>query len=303
MRATNRKRPKTRFNGHPRAAFKNFRRILLLSSVVSGIADLMRKWVWSFVVVSILTSSGFLVQRQFFFEPSSHGKRLSTWVLKTPLYAANKTNMDAVVALREIGTNAVPYLVALLNSKNSSLATRLWQASDRMPFIRWHLMSDFERCHRAMQALSILEHDACPALPELRKLLTDQNYTGGLTHPQEEAAAVLAHIRPEGVAILVQATTNKDQWVQKAAIQALGSNPPAEPGVVVSLTHCLKSENPDVRLLAAVAIGMLQEDPEIAVPALREALNDESTVVQQSVAHSLTKFGLVVDPSFDPARN
>ncbi len=266
----------------------------------------MRKWAWSLTVVAILTSSGFVVYRQFSLEPSSHGKRLSTWVLKTPLDAANTTNMDAVVALRDIGTNAVPYLLALLKYRNSWLATRLWQASDRVPSIRWDLMSDFERCHRAMQALSILEHDACPALPELRKLLIviDQNYTGGLTHPQEEAAAVLAHIRPEGIAILVQATTNKDQWVQKSAIQALGGNPPAEPGVVASLTRCLKSENPDVvRLSAAWALGMLQAEPEIAVPALREALNDDSTVVQPAVAHSLSKFGAVVAPSFDRAPN
>src|SRR5439155_19950371 len=123
---------------------------------------------------------------------------------------------------------------------------------------------------------------------------------GRLNTSSRGGSGVLAHIRPEGIAILVQATTNKDQWVQKSAIEALGGNPPAEPGVVASLTRCLKSENPDVvRLSAAWALGMLQAEPEIAVPALREALNDD--FVQPAVAHSLSKFGAVVAPSFDRA--
>ena len=205
---------------------------------------------------------------------------MSAWILATPFTWDGKTDSEAISAIRQIGTNAVPPLLVMLHSKNSWLRDWLIQRNYRVPGMKLFFISDFERCHRAMQALRVLGHSALPAIPELTNLFFGPDYTGGLTHPREEAAQVLAQIRPEGTEILVKATANKDEWVQRCAIEALRENPPAEPAVISALGRCLKAENPDIRRFAAEALGHLHASPLTAVPALRESLADPSPLVR-----------------------
>ena len=117
-------------------------------------------------------------------EPEYHGKKLTRWLddLHT-LSTSTATQANARLAIQEMGTNAVPFLVQMLHAKDSSFRRRYMALLERQHWVDFHFHSDRQKQSDAVRGLMILGPDAKAAIPTLADLLKYGNLGEGAKRP------------------------------------------------------------------------------------------------------------------------
>jgi HEAT repeat protein len=200
-------------------------------------------------------------------EPHYHGQPLSYWTIKLK-QGNRKEQAEARDALRTMGKSAVPYLINAMQKLDPPLKLKIMRDyGARFPFLyRWlRLTSDQDRSYAA-SALGEIGPSASNAIPSLLKV------TFKVSMWQVSPSAALMKIRGEPIDGLIQAldntNTSQAQWVLAAQTLAeFGTN--ARPAIP-ALCRALASTN---GWAAAYAIGFVHSNPEIAVPALMNAIS------------------------------
>jgi hypothetical protein len=177
-------------------------------------------------------------------EPSHQGKRLSKWVVE---YATNYWRNNpgpaakAQAAVRHIGADGVPFLLDAIATEPSSLKKKL---RDIFP-PKWHRklrIEDKSGDTRRMgsHGIAALGTNAPPdIIPRLMMIITN--------HPHQDSRYIAAY-----------------------ALRTLG--PAAEPAIPFFVECLKKSDHPGIRDEAAIALGLVQCQPEVTVPALTNYL-------------------------------
>jgi HEAT repeat protein len=205
----------------------------------------------------ILISAGFAAAGQGPREPSIDGKRLSVWLDKyqksipKPEYDGDpQMRARAEEAIRKIGTNAMPWLLAELSAKEATRA-------DELP-TNFYSGEAIGRRWLATTAFEVLGPSARDATPTLIPLLDDKqtSYT---------AATALGGIGVESIPVLTKALTNTHACARESAARVLGLFGAKAQGAVPALVRCTKDEDESVRSFAAFALK--QVDPEAAAKA------------------------------------
>src|SRR5579871_1016636 len=70
-------------------------------------------------------------------EPVYQGKRLSEWLKDANDINGETPVPDAVNAIKAIGTNAVPFLIQMLQYKDSPLKFKLMKLADKQDFVNF----------------------------------------------------------------------------------------------------------------------------------------------------------------------
>jgi hypothetical protein len=235
-------------------AVRKTRRYLLISLLIAAVG-----------VVSLLILS----QPS---EPIYQGKPLSYWCEQ---YAANSfpdSNMElqkqAGIAIRAIGTNAVPTLLRKLQAKDSKIKLKLLYLAQKQDFfhIKWKT-ADF-RHYEARQGLLALGPQAKSALPALVGLYSDTKHR---SYGPEEYF------------------NGKNELT--AIAQIFASIGPAAADAVPQLVLDTTANNPDLRLNVVFALSQIHARPDLAVPALTKSLRDPSDIVRSIAASGLEAFG------------
>jgi HEAT repeats len=196
-------------------------------------------------------------------QPVYDGKTLGFWLVQ--LGPGQGTNYDekhhdeAVVAVQKIGTNAIPFLLRLLQARDSKFKS-LFGALD-IPGIRLTRAMDLN--YRGLLGFQALGPQAAGAVPELIGQL-HKGLNEGQVYDLEYA---LGYIGPAA----------------KAAVPLLAQN--------------AVSTNGTVRGGAIVALGTIHADPEVAVPVLTEELRDTNWPSTLNAAYALGRFGSDAKPA------
>jgi HEAT repeats len=172
------------------------RRILIAAILVLGMAGLI-------VAIVYFASSR---------EPSYQGKTLSEWI--APFCRQTAKGLDAPGgpehfqelepvrnAVRQIGTNGLPFLIARLNHRESKLHRMARQLSEKQPIADLKLTDPNVSKIRAIRALAILGPGANPAIPSLKAQLTDADLS-------EHVIYTLSSTGAQGTRALVEQYTN-----------------------------------------------------------------------------------------------
>jgi HEAT repeat protein len=187
-------------------------------------------------------------------EPALEGRLLSEWL--TDLRSQNtETRSNATAALRQLGPQAVPFLLADLNRNDSFLKARTIELLNMIPSFRTRLMSESQRHQRSISVLRQLK-----------------------PHTKEVIAALNAHLlnTNSGIAAL-------------NALIPVGEREPISAESVESLTIALRSADVRVRRTAAAQMERLPRNNPAAVAALQRSLGDSDKSVQLQVALALTR--------------
>ncbi len=179
-------------------------------------------------------------------EPVYQGKPLTFWIdqYQQHLLARRDTEQEskrdqARAAIREIGTNALPALLAMVGKKDLPLKTRLLTLIRKQSVIRLRLYNDDYYHARSSYGFAALGPAAKPAVPALIELLRDRN-------PRVRACA--AH--------------------------SLGLIGPEAEAAVPALLPLLDERNEGIPILESMgALGFIHQQPEIVIPALLQFLN------------------------------
>jgi HEAT repeat protein len=230
-------------------------------------------------------------------QPAYNGKTLSEWV--GDIGKSNEESAQAQEAIRQIGTNAIPFLL-----KEISDLGELYQKVGATNFSKEGGMR-YINVHIAFKALGPI---AKPAVPALLDLLTN-------TYASYSAAVVLTQIDPQTAAVaLTEALTNNNINVRLVAASELfevRSN--ADIALAMpNLIQCLKDESTDksasfdLITTAIDTLGGIHARPDIAVPALLETLTNKDFIIRMVSARALGEFGnaaISAVPALEEATN
>ncbi len=139
-------------------------------------------------------------------EPRYGGRSLSSWLEDLVGY---NTEQQAAFAVKQMGTNAMPFLIPRLSQNEStSLKRKVWELLQRQSLIRVGPTRFTSPREQALAALNYLGPDGKAALPALEKLLHENP-------PDPTAPYVIARIG--GVPVLVRALTNENRITRMEA--------------------------------------------------------------------------------------
>ena len=275
-------------------------------------------------------------------EPTYQGKTLSTWIV--PFCRQTTKGLDAPggpehfeelqpvrLAVRELGSNAVPFLIARLNARESGLHRTARQLSEKLPYASLRLTDPNVSKIRAVRALAILGPDAGPAIPSLKPEVNDptlsehavyalsgmgakgmraliEQYTNGfsiriaatIVFPASiyrgeaneiQTNQIPADILIEGLSLIAKDAKNRTPPFQTPAIQRLGMCGPLASNAVPILLQVLDEHNSMTLQSTIFALGKIGCQTEVVVPALSNLLSDPDPRIQMSAASALRAFG------------
>jgi hypothetical protein len=237
-------------------------------------------------------------------EPEYQGKRLSEWLdvylphFQSDLYRGMPELRGSAAAVRQIGTNAIPFLLKWVRYDRPAWRDRLIVAANRIQMPRDRKAAvigalEDSREHRAELArvgFYILGSEASSAVPALAEVMN---------RPASPTAACnatysLSYCGKDALPALIAVFTNRALpskprcWAGFSMSQSEGIRTNAGPWVP-AVVKCLEEKDIRVSGAAAVVLGYWALEPKAAVPALTESLRD--TGLRATAAWALGEFG------------
>ncbi len=236
-------------------------------------------------------------------EPRYHGRTLTYWLQQSFAAAGNETQQieEAQSAIRAIGAKlALPTLLNLVEAKDDPVSLWLIARTQkyRERFLRWrtheqYSVADMERTewHSATdfqwygeRGFEVLGTNAAPAAAQLGKLLDQGDRLHLLI-----ISRCLASIGKPAEPVICQALTNQNADVRKWALDQAAAVTDDVGVYIARIKPRLHDSSSAVRATTVDAIGAQTSAPELAVPLLLDALNDEA--VSANAANALANFG------------
>jgi len=161
------------------------------------------------LAVLLLGAAALVICMLFPREPSWEGTRLSQWLADFD-GQQTETRLHASEALRRIGADAVPFIIARLRQHDSPLKLKVVGLLKRQTLVDVHFLPAEKWQRRALVACDALGPAAKGALPALEKLLDDKRSA-------PHVAYVMARIGPDAIPALTKATTNETRAIRLSA--------------------------------------------------------------------------------------
>jgi hypothetical protein len=217
------------------------------------------------VLLAVIAFAAFLALRPR--EPLYQGRSFRAWLADLDA-KPNEQRERAKEALHQIGSNAVPALMNIMRTKDSTLKRIVAKWVNGQSVIPLHITTDVQWKLKAWPGCQII---GSALIPKLTEYLNNGESA-------KEAAELLYFVEmraPESISVLGNALTNRDSRVRLAAVGAL------------------RSIQRDVWARKNVgALAIDAPDAGAAVPALLKALNDSNAEVRNAVIGAL----LQIDP-------
>jgi HEAT repeat protein len=216
-------------------------------------------------------------------EPVIQGKPLRAWLSE---FTGNPgdTNQAAFVAFREMGTNAIPALLKIMESDDSPFQRMILQLNRMQSLVHFPVRSTWWRRWAASFALHAMGANAKPAFPTLTNLLFR-------TNSESLSAIALAGMGSEGLPPLLAALTSENKRIQHSAIWGLCYEQSDLNIVVPVLIARLNDQDKAVHRLAVIALGTLHAEPGLAVPALMKEFPGNDPLLRPWIMIEIGQFG------------
>ncbi|MDB6019186.1 MAG: putative lyase [Pedosphaera sp.] len=290
-----------RFFGKRYAACRRLPIFLVFRQKTSHIAAMTKRLRWLLAILLVAIAGGLAWRALAPHEPVYRGKSLSAWLESYPVFNVPVEGQEqrANEAVRHMGTNALPALLAMAQTRDSHFKNNLTQLLSKQSLIDFDPTPAFAQRRRAVYGFDALGATAEPAIPKLTELLNNP----ALAY---EAADALAKISPKAIPPLIDALTNQnfkirvlaaralgvglatDLSADVATIPRLGSNPHL---AILALISAAQDTNKSVRLIALFSLGRIAQEPEVVIPALLALLSAGDADSRSGAAQALAQFG------------
>src|SRR3954463_12818626 len=244
--------------------------------------------VFGLAIVSVVIFS----QLRGVHEPVFEGRKLTSWLERhVPSSSADPPYNSpgwhkAEAALRQIGTNAIPTLLKMIEAKDPPpWMLNMMQWGERHRVIRRRYRWANERNEEAEYAFSVLKTNGAQAVPELIRIYQRN------ASPSSQRCAALAlghfgHAAEAAVPVLIRNFGHTDRQVRFYAVSAVMSIGGKAELVVPALTGALKDSSVDVRWNAMEG---LERYGRPVVSNLLAMLDDTGMVGSTSITQELQR--------------
>lgn len=209
----------------------------------------------------ILALAGFWILREelSYRRATYKGRHAGEWAAEFyPNFDPRSTN-EATIALRTMGSNAVPMLLALLNAHEPIYEKTFLQNAKRLPRgARSYLFQKIKPGQTAglrigaARALGVIGPEAAEAVPDLIVALTDPE--PGI---RWAAARALSGMGSNAIVFLAEAADSTNSDTRHSAIYALGEAGTNAIGAVVPLIRCTRDTNESIRASAFYSLNRI----------------------------------------------
>jgi len=252
-------------------------------------------------------------------EPVYQGKALSDWLEEVNRAGSLNKTGPASNAIRAMGTNALPFLLAHIEHEEPALKIHLAKLAQKQSLIKLGFLEpDPLRCP-SVWALKELGAEASPLIPDLIKLLEDdagstrsaRSWWGGMglwaigaeSRPALERACGSSNerVRATAASLLAWVSVRVDAWSWGWGKSPVSVRPRFRLGsvwvteeVLEALRRGLQNKDAAIRHASADALKQLRslgnnDQAALVVVALRDALKDEEPAVREAAANALKK--------------
>lgn len=238
------------------------------------------------VILAMVAGDVWRVQRPR--EPVYGGKRLSAWLYDASALNRRFSQMAcdrAQIAIRQIGTNALPELVQIATAKdsafNKSVLNRPFGEASLNLLQRLHMRDAKDRRGMALAGFAAL---GATAVPALRDLLKQDD-----AEVQRLAFICLETIGPpaqEAVPDVIAFISHTNSFLSFSAKEALGKICSQPQLSVPALTANLATHDPSVRA-TLMALGKFGADAKEAIPAILPLLSDNDRIIRIDATNTL----------------
>ena len=180
-------------------------------------------------------------------EPEYGGKKLSEWVERLVRHSWEGPDVEAEEAVRQIGTNAIPFLLQWIQYEPPAWKSTLYVAIDKVR--RWprftsaHGDKQFHRRYASVYAFKVLGAGATAAVPTLSKVLNDHKQWLSSVN----AVRALAYIGKDAQPALVAGLTNQEKQIRSLAALYMQLNASKAQPRLLDMVILLNDPNPVAR--------------------------------------------------------
>ena len=203
---------------------------------------------------------------------------------------------DTQKAIRQIGTGALPFLMADMRAR-ITVKDKVVVWLNRQPFLKISSKTAVERWDRAVRGLEALGPIAKPCVPELAVIATNNVGFG-----PSALVAVGPDALPAVTNLLVGLPRGVTQNLTVALLNAMYSDriQPEEAAMAVpALLVVFRSKDARAGRYAVKALGYMKQRPEQCVPALMERMADPSLPLHAECLGALAQFGEVSEDQIE----
>lgn len=232
-------------------------------------------------------------------QPSWEGRSLSDWLKDfEPARTRNPSAVDeqnaaaAQRAIQGMGTNCLPFLLrriaqiqpAPLEKMLITLEDQLAEQEVKIPWTPTQTRLEVG-VSDACDAVKALGHQAVPAIPELKRwLLSSSDVKVSM------GAYLLANIAPEGIEVLIAASTNRTMLNRAAVAVRLHSITSEHPQAFTALLGMTADADPGVRGQAGFLITSSRYEAVVIWPVINRLLADVESSVRREILRKLERF-------------
>jgi hypothetical protein len=255
------------------------------------------RWGWLLCAVPlILALLGYCMISSAPKIPVYEGKTFYQWATDLENVQANysdpnrwKTIEAITVAIRAMGTNALPYVMADLRAQTTLKDRFLAWLAPRAKVLKLKPPNVADRWVRGIRALEVLGPLGKPYLPELVSMAS-----GSTGYSEGALMAVGPDALPAFTNLLAGSTFPQTGNLIGAFANAVYADRIRPDQAAVALPYLVKvfqSTDSHGRWYAASALGAVHQDPDLCVPLLISGLADPTPSVRESCVQSLGAFG------------
>lgn len=257
-----------------------------MNSSRQNVAFLTRKAVHrciTYGAIAILLAIMLLNQRKA--EPYYLGRSLSYW-LKISSTNHDTDQVDqAQEALNTIGTNAIPFLLRLLRSKDSSLNATIGKLIEKQHLVDISFSSSEENHELAEFGFHVLRERASNSVTSLIHIYREDI---SITSQRSTLAALnaIGGAAVEAAPVFAEASTNSDTTMRARALVWLIAFHPDRDSVYSTIFRGLNDPAPMVRLYVVRSLERNRVKG-LAAPLLKTALKDTDLMVRRYAIKAL----------------
>jgi HEAT repeat protein len=245
-------------------------------------------------VLGLVALIGFAMFRPGPPEPVYQGKALRDWLEHFDHNPDAPTYRAAQEAVRAMGTNALPFLIRYLRTKDLPFQPLRVRLKARMGLLRRGEETAGDWRRRAAVACGKLGTDGAPAIPALVAAMENEDAANA-------AGYSLSMMLPKSASVLTNILATGNSVARSAAATALGKaylHPEVEEMARLALVRALQQDpDPRPRGAAARAFWSWNQRLDLVVPALTGALSDPHPMVRGQAASSLGTLGSPSKPA------